>query len=284
MQQVWRHLKGLTGILLCTALTGMFAGTGHAAAEQSAGPARFAIGIGGTYSQLPDYPGSAINQHYLLPFPYLVYQSDRLSLNQSEALGQLLQAGNWSLNLSFAGALPVNSDNNPYRQDMPDLLWLAEFGPMLDYTIQHTADSRLTLRIPLRKAVATDLQHWQSTGWRFEPHLRWRQALGNKLQLTGQLAAIWSTAQYHQYLYGVEQQYVNIWRQQYQAADGFSGWRLSAGASWRYRNWWLGGFARYDNLQQANFRDSPLVQRAHNVSFGVAFAWIFNQQGVIYEN
>ena len=246
--------------------------------------ARFAFGVGATYSQLPDYPGSAINQQYFLPFPYLVYQSDRLKLNQSEALGELFQAGNWSLNLSLAGALPVNSDDNPYRQGMPDLLWLAEIGPTIDYAISQQSDNQLTLRIPLRKAVATDLQHWQSTGWRFEPHLRWRKQLTAKVQLTGQLAALWSTAQFHQYLYGVSEQYVTAQRPAYQAGSGFSGWRASTGLSWRYQRYWFGAFARYHNLQHASFAGSPLVQKDHTFSFGVAFAWIFNQQGVIDEN
>ncbi|MEH8022160.1 MipA/OmpV family protein [Rheinheimera metallidurans] len=257
----------------------------QAAAEQAtATKPSFAIGIGATYAQLPDYLGSAVNQHYLLPFPYIVYQSDKVKLNQTEAIGELFQSGAWSLSLSMAGALRVNSADNPYRQGMPDLLWIGEIGPTLDYNISQTNTSQLALRIPLRKAVATDLQHWQSVGWRLEPHIRWHKSLTNRVQLSSQLAGIWSTAQYHQYLYGVEPLYATEQRHEYRAVDGFSGWRLSSGLSWRYKSWWLGGFARYDNLQQASFRDSPLVQRRHNVSFGLAFAWIFNQQGVIYEN
>ncbi|WNO59546.1 MipA/OmpV family protein [Rheinheimera sp. MMS21-TC3] len=273
----WHGLFALPIIFLCA--------VNQSQAYASTEPkAAFAFGVGATYSQLPDYLGSTVNQHYLLPFPYIVYQSDKIKVNQTEALGQLFQSGNWSLNLSLGGALPVNSENNPYRKDMPDLHWIAEAGPTLDYNIHHLANNELTLRLALRKAVATNLQHWQSVGWRFEPHLRWRKSLSNKVQFSSQLAAIWSTAQFHQYLYGVEQQYVNLQRTQYQADGGFSGWRLSSGLSWRYQQWWLGGFVRYDNLQQASYRDSPLVQRQHNVSFGIAFAWIFNQQGVIYEN
>ncbi|WP_243695610.1 MipA/OmpV family protein [Rheinheimera sp. D18] len=278
---LWRYLPSCIGIIFSVILLS----TVPASAKQvSATKPKFAIGVGATYAQLPDYVGSGVNQHYLLPFPYIVYQSDKVKVNQSEAIGELFQHGAWSLSVSMAGALRVNSDDNPYRRDMPDLLWIGEIGPTLDYSISKTATSQLTLRIPLRKAVATDLQHWQSVGWRVEPHIRWHKSLANRLQLSSQLAAIWSTAQYHQYLYGVEQHYATEQRQQYHATDGFSGWCLSSGLSWRYKNWWLGSFARYDNLQQASFRDSPLVQRRHNVSFGVAFAWIFNQQGVIYEN
>lgn len=247
------------------------------------GIARYELGIGAAYSRLSDYPGSSENQQYLLPFPYLTYQSDKLKLNRSEALGQLLARGNWALNISLAAALPVNSDDNQRRQGMDDLMWITEIGPTLDYRAYQTTETALTVRLPLRKAIATDLQHWQSTGWRFEPQLRWRQQLTDSLQLTTQLAAFWSTAQYHQYLYGVAPEQATLQRSAYSADSGFSGWRLSGGLSWRYKSWWFGSFVRYDNLQQAKFNDSPLVERQHNISYGLAFAWIF-KQGVIYED
>lgn len=243
----------------------------------------YEIGVGAAYSKLPDYPGAATSQHYLLPFPYLTYSSDKLKLNRTEALGELFTLGDLSLNVSLAAALPVNSDNNSQRQNMPDLLWITEFGPTLDYIVHQNNTEKLTVRMPLRKAVATDLQHWQSIGWRFEPNVRWQQQIVANLNFTSQLAALWSTAQYHQYLYGVGAEYATQTRPAYLAKSGFSGWRLSGGLSWRSQHWWIGGFVRYDNLQQAQFNDSPLLQRQHNVSYGLAFAWIFKQQGVFYE-
>ena len=279
-------LRGLT--LLLVALAGL---CGQATAnvempeyaDGTDSQARYELGIGAAYSRLTDYPGSNENQHYLLPFPYITYQSDKLKLNRSEALGQLFAQGNWALNISLAAALPVNSDDNRRRQGMDDLMWITEIGPTLDYQAYQSTESAVTIRFPLRKAIATDLQHWQSTGWRFEPQIRWRQQLSNTIQLTTQLAALWSTAQYHQYLYGVTAEQAMQQRPQYSADSGFSGWRLSGGLSWRCKNWWFGGFVRYDNLQQAKFNASPLAERQHNISYGLAFAWIF-KQGVIYED
>lgn len=242
--------------------------------------AYYELGVAIAYSQLPDYLGSSRERHYLVPFPYLTYQSDKLTIARNEAVGKLWQRDNWSLNLNFAGALPVNSEDNGLRQGMPDLHWMAEFGPRLDYQILQSATQQITLQFPLRKAIATDIQHWQSTGWRFEPRIVLQQHLSEQLRLTSQLAALWSSAQYHQYLYGVSADYATPTRPFYQANGGFSGWRASLGVSWRYQNWWLGAFSRYDNIQQASFTDSSLVQQHNNVSFGLAFAWIFKQKRI----
>jgi MipA family protein len=244
------------------------------------GQAYYELGVGVAYSQLPDYLGSGRDQHYLVPFPYLTYQSAKVTIARNEAVGTLWQHHNWSLNLNFAGALPVNSEDNGLRQGMPDLHWLAEFGPRLDYQIQQSATQQLSLQFPLRKVIATDIQHWQSVGWRFEPRLVWQQQLNSQLRLTSQVAALWSTEQYHQYLYGVNPEYATANRLAYQAKAGFSGWRVSLGLSWRSQNWWLGAFSRYDNIHQASFADSPLVQQHNNVSVGLAFAWIFKQQRI----
>ena len=251
----------------------------QASAEQAA----WQLGAGVAYSQLPDYPGAAQQQQYLLPFPYFTYRSDKLTLNRSEALGQLFSAGNLSLNLSLAAALPVNSDDNIARQGMPDLLWLTEFGPTADYQLLKNDQQQLLLRIPLRKAIATDLRHFHDAGWRFEPQLRWQQNLAAKLRWTSQLTINWSDKDYHQYLYGVTAAYATAQRPQYNAGGGYAGWRWSNGITWQHKRWWLGAFIRYDNLQGVSFADSPLLQRRHNASFGVALAWIFNQQGHDYE-
>ncbi|HEX5793480.1 MAG TPA: MipA/OmpV family protein [Rheinheimera sp.] len=249
------------------------------AGRVQADDAAWQLGAGIAYSQLPDYPGSAQRQHYLLPFPYFTYRSDKIKLNRSEALGQLFASGNLTLNLSLAAALPVNSDDNTARQDMPDLLWLTEVGPTADYQLLQNQHSRLQLRLPVRKAIATDIRHWHDAGWRIEPQLRWQQRLTGEVQWTSQLAVNWSDKRYHQYLYGVAPPYATAERPEYTAHSGYAGWRWSNGLSWQHKRWWLGAFIRYDNLQGVSFADSPLLQRQHNASFGVALAWIFKQQG-----
>lgn len=245
--------------------------------------ASWQLGGGVAYSTLPDYPGASQRQHYLLPFPYFTYRSDKITLNRSEALGQLFAHGNFTLNMSLAAALPVNSDDNIARQDMPDLLWLTEIGPTADYQLFQSETNRVQLRLPVRKAIATDIQHWEDAGWRIEPQVRWLHSVSSNINFSSQLAVNWSNKRYHQYLYGVAPAYATADRPQYDTSSGYAGWRWSNGITLQHKRWWLGAFVRYDNLQGASFADSPLLQREHNVSFGIALAWIFKQQGHFYE-
>lgn len=239
----------------------------------------YQLGVGAGYSRLPDYPGADSYQHYLVPFPYFTYRSNRLEVNRSGALGKLAEAGPWSLNVSLAAALPASSKDNQARQGMPDLLWLTEVGPTLDYQILDNADSSLSLHLPLRKAIATNLRQWQDAGWRFEPHVRLQKNLAAHLNWTSQLGLNWSSQHYHQYLYGVDSLYVTEHRPYFRPAAGYAGWRWSNGLSWQRQQWWLGTFIRYDNLKHTQFNDSPLLQRQHSLTFGFAIAWIFKQQG-----
>lgn len=241
--------------------------------------AGYQLGIGFGYSQLPDYPGADSTQHYLLPLPYFRYKSERLEVSQNGALGSLATLGNWSLKLSLAAALPADSKDNQARAGMPDLLWLTEIGPTLDYPLSVAATHSLSLHLPLRKAIATNLRQWQDVGWRFEPHIRLQKSLTANLSWSSQLGLNWSNQRYHQYLYGVDSRYVQDNRPYFEAASGYAGWRFSNGLSWQKRQWWLGTFVRYDNLQHTQFDNSPLLRRQHSVTFGIAVARIFKQQG-----
>jgi len=50
-------------------------------------------------------------------------------------------------------------------------------------------------------------------------------------------------------------------------------------ATKRFPKYWLGAFARYDNLSGAKFEDSPLVERDYAVMAGVGIAWIVAKSG-----
>ena len=53
--------------------------------------------------------------------------------------------------------------------------------------------------------------------------------------------------------------------------------RLTLTANRRFRTFWVGAFARYDNLSGAVFEDSPLVKRKDSFMAGVGIAWILAQ-------
>ena len=50
-----------------------------------------------------------------------------------------------------------------------------------------------------------------------------------------------------------------------------------ASFSKRFPKFWVGAFARYDNLGGATFADSPLVRQQDYVAAGVAVAWVLGE-------
>ena len=64
-------------------------------------------------------------------------------------------------------------------------------------------------------------------------------------------------------------------RPAYAAPSGYAGWRLTAGASRRLGDFWLGAFVRADGVGGAVFDASPLVRQRHNLTYGLALSWVF---------
>ncbi len=55
------------------------------------------------------------------------------------------------------------------------------------------------------------------------------------------------------------------------------GWSFLRQCRSDFRNYWVGGFVRYDTLDGAVFVDSPLVRTRGYFAAGVAIAWIFGE-------
>ncbi|HCU64218.1 MAG TPA: hypothetical protein DF774_00500 [Rheinheimera sp.] len=230
----------------------------------SAAQGEYQLGVGTLAATQPHYPGSAQSAHFVWPVPYFTYRSAQLQIDRQGATGLLAQGEHWALNLSLAGALAVDSDKNQLRQGMPALDWIAEIGPALD--VQLTPN--LQLRLPVRAAFATDFKQGSAIGWRFEPQLRYQQAVAEAVQWESVLSLAASSKAYHQYFYGVAPEYSLATRPEYSASGGFSGWRFANGLSLRQGDWWFAVYSRYDYLADATVADSPLLVKEHQLSAG----------------
>jgi len=223
-----------------------------------------------------DYRGSSNTSAYLGPVPYFVYRGDNVQFDRDGFRGTFLEQDNLRLNLSVSGTLPADSDENSQREGMPDLKPTIEIGPSLEATLWQKPFSRYRLILPLRGVVATDLQETEGAGWVFYPHLnidtpqtyqRWEGGL--------RVGPLFADQKYHEYFYGVEDQYATADRPAYQAEGGYSGTALILSVARRRPDWWFGAFIRYDYLGGASFDESPLVEQEYSLIAGVALTWNF---------
>lgn len=242
--------------------------------------AELEAGVGIGYAHVPDYLGSDEAEDYVLPFPYIRYRSEKLSIDRNAIQGNLWRSGNWSLELSFGGAIRVESDKNKAREGMDDIDFIGEAGPALHYYFRgdRKNDNALFLILPLRSAVSSDFTSAQLRGFTFNPSVRWRRSywMGDvevRPQLSVELRS--ATADYHDYLYGVEKKFETRNRSEYSADKGFGGYGISYSTALVWEHYLLAGFVRYVDIADASFADSPLVRQNTNLFFGFAAAYLF---------
>jgi len=237
------------------------------------------IGVGLFPSTFPAYRGSEHQQYFLLPFPYLVYRGDFLSVDREGIRARLFDTDRLKINISANASAPARSNDNNARVGMPDLDPTVEIGPSLNILLTELTDKyTLKMKLPVRSVIATDLSGTEQAGWIFNPHLKlesedvfggWDTGLS--------LGPLFGSETYHAYYYSVDPRYATPSRPAYSASGGYSGTLALASLSRRFNRIWMGGFIRYDNLSGAQFEDSPLLETDHSLMAGIAIAWIFKQ-------
>jgi outer membrane scaffolding protein for murein synthesis (MipA/OmpV family) len=245
-------------------------------------------GIGAAALSFPDYRGSNERQAWLLPFPYLIYRGEFLQADERRMRGIFFKRGRAELDLSFNGSVPVDSDENDARRGMPDLDGTLEIGPSLNIRLSESADRRTTaeLRLPARGVFASDFSHVRHVGWIFQPNLSVdvRDPLGHAGWKLGLMVGpIFSDRRYHRYFYEVAPEFATAARPAYSPGGGYAGTQMIAALSKRYRQFWVGGFVKWDTLHGAAFEDSPLVKDRSGFAAGISFAWVLGVSKTLVE-
>lgn len=231
------------------------------------------LGMGVAVGSFPSYRGAAAQYQYMAPLPYLVYRGERVTLDREGLRGLLFESERWHLDLSVDGAVPAKSNGGP-REGMVDLKPVIEVGPSLEYVLYKKPDSELRLRMPLR--LVKDIPTLANRGVTFHPNLALTLQSGG-WEWGGSAGPLFASRSYHDYYYSVAAGDETPTRPAYVAGEGYSGVRLTMGASRRFRQFWFGGFLRVDDLHGAVFADSPLVERGDAVMAGFVLSWVFKQ-------
>lgn len=237
------------------------------------------IGVGGV--SFPAYRGSDEQRSLILPTPYFIYRGDIFKADRNGIRGIFFDTDRVNLNVSTSASIPVDSDHIDARKGMPDLKPTLEIGPSLDLTLWRSDDRQrsLDLRLPARYAFTAEANP-QSVGWQFTPRLNLdviNPESFNGWNLGFLVGPIYGSKRQHQYFYSVADRFATTTRPAYSAPGGYAGWQLLSAISKRFSNYWVGGFIRYDSLNGAIFKDSPLVTSTHYLAGGIAISWIIGQ-------
>lgn len=253
-----------------------------AVAAQAQDKPKWELGVGAATLYLPDYRGADQSRAYALPIPYLVYRGKRLKADREGARAELFDVGAARFDVAVGASIPVSSHQNTARQGMPSLSGAVEVGPAMDLRLHQSDDDRVRLKFrwPLTYGITLGRHDVGGNGWQTSPHLLLdiqsvMGAQGWNLTMMG--GPIYGSRQRHAYFYDVQPQYAMAERPEYRSTAGYSGAQFAAGLSKRFDRLWVGAFMRYDNLNGAVFRDSPLVKTRNYLLGGVAVAWVLGQ-------
>ena len=247
------------------------------------------LGVGPLGLYLPDYRGSNRSQGYLYPFPFFAYRGDYFKVDREGIRGIFFQSDRVELDVSMYATPPIRNSSQGARAGMPDLDATVEVGPVVDILLARDRkidyNYRLRLRLAARAVFAFDIspQHWQNQGWIFYPNLNLDvrpEFLGGRWNVGFSAGPLFGTQKYHEYFYGVPQQFATPDRPAYTPPGGYSGATFLASLSRHIGgDFWVGAYVRYDNLSGAVFDQSPLVKQNYALGGGIAIAWIFAKSG-----
>lgn len=242
--------------------------------------AELEAGLGASAVNVPHYVGSDESEQFYLPFPYLRYRSEKITIDRNLIQGNLWQSGNWSLELSLGGAFKVDSDKSEAREGMNDLDFIIEAGPALHYYFlgDRSNGNALFIELPIRLANSTDFTQASYRGVTFNPRVVWRREyLLKGYEIRPQIS--WglrsASSHYHDYIYGVKNQFVTAQRAGYKGEQGYGGWQMGYSTAVLWSDWIAAGFMRYVNITGATFEESSLVKTRSSLIAGVALAYLF---------
>lgn len=264
--------------LLMTGALALLASSPLAAAEERP---LWEFGLGAGALSFPAYRGSDQRENFMLPVPRFYYHGKVLRADRRGVRGVFFDSDRLELTLSAALSPPVRSEDIQAREGMSDLKASFEIGPQVDLTLWRSDSEKraLKLLVPLRAAFTLESQP-QHIGWVFHPKLNLDLAdlPGLPGWNLGLLAGpLYGDRRQHAYYYSVKPGEALPDRPTYDAPSGYAGMQMLASLSKRYPGYWVGAFARYDNLSGSSFAASPLLRDKHYVAGGLAVTWILGE-------
>lgn len=236
------------------------------------------LGLGAGNFSYNLYPGAHSTNQLVIPVPYFTFRSPRLEIDRG-IRGFLYSSEHFVLDISADFGLPAESDDTVARKGMPDLDFMVQLGPSLEFPLNDASKNYFDVHfeIPVRAAFTTDLGSIDSIGYLLEPRLTFNHRRTARAGLTQKvtLGLKYATEDFHDYYYEVAPRYATAVRPVYDSGGGFGGSFAKYYISYKTSNFVYWMFFNYQSLRGAVFEDSPLVEQKDYYLLGFGFAWLF---------
>lgn len=238
------------------------------------------VGAGILPFRTDNYRGSPQHKWFSLPVPAVTIRGKKVEAENGFLRGHIVRFGDFTLDLSFSVGLNVSSGGDRLRQGMENLDPTFEIGPMLRYYMWKSKSGTqfLNLEIPFRSVYATDLTYIDHVGYYSIPYLNFLTkpspaTFGFSTETS--IGIQYGSSGFHNRFYGVDTKYVTAEREKFHSVSGYSGTQLAVSLAKRFGDVLFVPFFRYDYLEGAVYKDSPLYKNPHYTFFGAAVIWFF---------
>ena len=238
---------------------------------------------------LPTYPAANQTTFEILPLPYFAYRGEVIRSDDKGLLrGRLFKSDRAEIDISLSAAFDVDSANNRARAGMPDLDWLGEIGPRLEFTLAQAGDVRIEFELPVRGVFSTNFgSRFDYQGLITVPELAYQHDdfLASDIKFKIGVSAAFADAKLQSLFYGVPTAFATGTRSAYVAKSGYMGSKLAISASRRFgpRVRILSAL-RFDFYKGAANDQSPLFKDTSTTTFGIAIIVSLWQSKTLVEN
>jgi len=238
---------------------------------------------------LPTYPASDQTTFELLPLPYFIYRGEVIRSDDRGLLrGRLFKSDRAEIDISLSAAFDVDSANNRARAGMPDLDWLGEIGPRLEFTLARAGDVRIEFELPVRGVFSTNFgSRFDYQGLITVPELAYQHDdfLGSDAKFKIGVSAAVANADLQSLFYGVPPAYATETRSAYVAKSGYMGSKMQISASRQFgpRVRILSAL-RFDFYRGAANDQSPLFKDTTTTTLGIAVIVSLWQSKTLVQN
>lgn len=245
------------------------------------------IGVGAGGVSQSYYIGSNQQRNMAFPVIFPVYRGDFFKSDNNGLRAELIKNPLYKLDLSFDFNFAIKSDEIELRRGMSDIGNLLQVGPSLEITLKKDKSQWLQMNFPTRAAITIEDGSFDYSGYIFSPglsYLRYFSIAKKPLRLGLYSELKFGSADYHDIYYGVDEQFATANRPRYMTSSGYSGYRLTASLTYKSKKQLFSLFTRYDNISDAVFNDSPLVETDDNFTTGFLFAYYIFKSKALASN
>jgi len=237
------------------------------------------VGIGGGVGWTPDYPAAGENSFRGLALPFAKYRGEFFQADGGSARGIFVNTSKVEFDISLAGSLPADSDDNDAREGLDDLDFLGEIGPRLSYFFERdAAGNEKRIDIALRAVLSTNFtSDFDYVGLIFHPaYVQEFVDVGgiDKLEANWSIGARWADEGVMDLFYEVPVEGVTADRAAFDADPGYLGTNLFGAIAYpvtdHLRLAVAGNLANYSGSKN---RDSDLFIDQWNIGIGFGVVW-----------